>query len=92
MFDMGFWELVLIFVVALVVVGPERMPQLIRTTGQWIGRAQRIARELRAEFEREAQTQEFKALNRDFLEEDRRLKELARNPPPALPPKAEDQV
>ncbi len=80
MFDVGFWELALIFVVALVVVGPERMPGLIRTTGQWLGRMQRVARELRSEFEREAHTQEFKALNREFLEEDRRLKELARNP------------
>lgn len=80
MFDVGFWELALIFVVALVVVGPERMPGLIRTTGQWLGRMQRVARELRAEFEREAHTQEFKALNAEFLAEDRRLKELARMP------------
>ena len=80
MFDVGFWELALIFVVALVVVGPERMPGMIRTAGQWLGRMQRVARELRAEFEREAHTQEFKALNREFLEEDRRLKELARTP------------
>ena len=85
MFDVGFWELALIFVVALVVVGPERMPGLIRTAGQWIGRMQRVARELRAEFEREAHTQEFKALNKDFLEEDRRLKDLARaNALPAM--------
>jgi sec-independent protein translocase protein TatB len=80
MFDVGFWELALIFVVALVVVGPERMPGLIRTSGQWLGRMQRVARELRAEFEREAHTEEFKALNREFLEEDRRLKQLALNP------------
>ncbi len=80
MFDVGFWELALIFVVALVVVGPERMPGMIRTAGQWLGRMQRVARELRAEFEREAHTQEFKALNKEFLEEDRRLKELARSP------------
>ena len=79
MFDVGFWELALIFVVALVVVGPERMPGLIRTSGQWLGRMQRVARELRAEFEREAHTEEFKALNREFLEEDRRLKQLALN-------------
>ena len=77
MFDVGFWELALIFVVALVVVGPERMPALIRTAGQWLGRMQRVARELRTEFEREAHTQEFKQLNRDFLDEDRRLKQLA---------------
>ena len=77
MFDVGFWELALIFVVALVVVGPERMPALIRTAGQWLGRMQRVARELRTEFEREAHTQEFQQLNRDFLDEDRRLKQLA---------------
>ena len=77
MFDVGFWELALIFVVALVVVGPERMPALIRSSGQWLGRMQRVARELRAEFEREAHTQEFKQLNREFLEEDRRLKQWA---------------
>jgi sec-independent protein translocase protein TatB len=95
MFDVGFWELALIFVVALVVVGPERMPQLIRTTGQWLGRAQRVARELRAEFEREAQSQEYKKLNNEFMEEDRRLKEALRQqaqtgqglmPPPVLGP------
>lgn len=91
MFDVGFWELLLIFVVALIVVGPERMPGLIRTTGQWLGRAQRVARELRAEFEREAHTQEFKALNQQFQEEDRRLKEAAKSgeplPRPVEPPR-----
>lgn len=98
MFDIGFWELALIFVVALVVVGPERMPQLIRTTGQWLGRAQRVARELRAEFEREAQSQEYRKLNNEFMDEDRRLKEAMRQqaqtgqglmPPPVLGPDGE---
>ena len=82
MFDVGFSELIVIFVVALIVVGPERMPGLVRSAGQWLGRMQRIARELRAEFEREAHTQEFRALNREFQEEDRRLKELARSAQP----------
>jgi len=80
MFDIGFSELVVIAVVALIVVGPERMPQLVRTAGQWMGRLQRMARELRAEFEREAHSQEFRALNQEFMAEDRRLKELARTP------------
>jgi sec-independent protein translocase protein TatB len=78
MFDIGFWEIALIGVVALLVVGPQRMPELVRTTGRWIGRAQRIARELRNELEREAHSQEFRALNQEFLAEDRRLKEMAR--------------
>jgi sec-independent protein translocase protein TatB len=82
MFDIGFWELAVIAVVALLVVGPERMPGLIRTSGQWFGRLQRMARELRAEIEREAVASEYRQLNSEFLAEDRRLKELARNPPP----------
>jgi len=56
-FDIGFWELVVIAVVALVVVGPEKLPKLARVCGLWIGRANAslqavkkdIAKELRAE-------------------------------------------
>ncbi len=85
MFDIGFWELAVIGVVALLVVGPERMPGLIRTAGQWAGQVQRLARDLRREIEREAQTDEFRKLNQEFLDEDRRLKESVRAaaPPPA---------
>ena len=78
MFDVGFWELAVIGVIALLVVGPERMPALIRTTGQWVGKAQRMARDLRRELEQAAQTEEYKSLNREFMAEDKRLKELAR--------------
>lgn len=81
MFDIGFWELAVIGVVALLVVGPERMPGMIRTAGQWAGRIQRLARELRSEIEREAANPEFRKLNQEFLAEDRRLKDLARNQP-----------
>jgi len=84
MFDIGFWELAVIGVVALLVVGPERMPGLIRTAGQWAGKVQRVARQLRYEIEREAVTPEFRKLNEEFLAEDRRLKELARAPAPVL--------
>lgn len=84
MFDIGFWELAVIGVVALLVVGPERMPGMIRTAGQWAGRIQRLARELRSEIEREAANPEFRKLNQEFLAEDRRLKDLARNQPAPL--------
>ncbi|MEQ8660632.1 MAG: Sec-independent protein translocase protein TatB [Gammaproteobacteria bacterium] len=78
MFDVGFWELAVIGIVALLVVGPERMPALIRTAGQWAGQVQRLARDLRREIEREAQTDEFRKLNQEFIDEDRRLKESVR--------------
>lgn len=84
MFDIGFWELALIGVVALLVVGPEKMPGLIRTAGQWAGQVQRLARDLRREIELEAHTEEYRALNQQFRDEDRKLKEMARNPLAAI--------
>ncbi|MEX2480634.1 MAG: Sec-independent protein translocase protein TatB [Gammaproteobacteria bacterium] len=89
MFDIGFWELAIIGVIALLVVGPERMPGMVRTAGRWAGQLQRMARDLRREIEREAQTDEFRALNKEFIDEDRRLKQSMRESPPASTPPAE---
>lgn len=54
MFDAGFWELLVIGVLALVVVGPERLPRLARTVGLWVGRARHAFYSVRDEIEREA--------------------------------------
>jgi sec-independent protein translocase protein TatB len=59
MFDIGFWEILLIAVVALVVVGPERLPKLIRVTGLWIGRAQASLTAIRSEISKELRAQEL---------------------------------
>lgn len=59
MFDIGFWEILLIAVVALLVVGPERLPRLIRVTGLWIGRAQASLQSIRSEISRELRAQEL---------------------------------
>ena len=67
MFDIGFWEVGIIGVIALLVVGPEKLPGLAREAGRWVGRAQRMAGELKAEIEREADFQELKKL-RDEIE------------------------
>ena len=53
MFDIGFSEIVVCAVVALVVIGPERMPEAVRTIGLWIGRVKRSLRETRSEIERQ---------------------------------------
>lgn len=60
MFEIGFWEIVLIFVIALVVVGPERLPGLVRTVGLWVGKARRIVSEVKDEVERELRVEELK--------------------------------
>ncbi len=53
MFDIGFGELVVVAVVALLVVGPERLPRLARDAGRWLHRARQMAASIRNEFERE---------------------------------------
>lgn len=65
MFDIGFWELLLIALVALVVVGPERLPKLIRVTGLWVGRANASVQSIRNDISRELRAEELKqALNK----------------------------
>lgn len=53
MFDIGFSEIVVCAVVALIVIGPERLPETVRTIGLWIGRLKRSMRDTRAEIERQ---------------------------------------
>lgn len=69
MFDIGFWELVLITTVALLVVGPERLPGVARETGKWIGKLKRFIYHARREIERELDLDDQAGL-------DQRLSEL----------------
>ena len=66
MFDIGFLELAVIGVIALIVLGPEKLPGFARQAGRMVGRMQRMAGELKAEFEREADFQELKKLKEEF--------------------------
>ena len=60
MFEIGFWELALIGVVAMIVVGPERLPGLARTAGLWLGKARRMVADIKAEVDRELHLEEIK--------------------------------
>ncbi len=62
MFDVGFWELSLIALVALLVIGPERLPKVARTTGLWIGRGRRMLGSVKADIEREIKAEELKEI------------------------------
>jgi sec-independent protein translocase protein TatB len=64
MFDVGFQELVMIALVALLVVGPERLPKLVRTAGYWLGRGRRILGSVKAEIDREIKADELKDILR----------------------------
>ena len=53
MFDVGFWELLIIALLALLVLGPEKLPGIVKTAGNWAGRAKFMARSLRMQVEQE---------------------------------------
>ena len=60
MFNIGSFEVLLIFIIALLVLGPERLPGAVRTSGLWIGRFRRSFYKVKAEIERELNTDEIR--------------------------------
>jgi sec-independent protein translocase protein TatB len=73
MFDIGFWELAIIGVVALIVIGPEKLPAVARTMGYWFGKARRFVGTVQDDINREvSKTEELKRL----LEEQSKIKEM----------------
>lgn len=73
MFDIGFSEMMVIAVVALVVIGPERLPMVARTVGTLLGRMQRYVNEVKAEVEREMRVEELKKLQANVEENARSI-------------------
>lgn len=62
MFDVGFWEMTLIGLIALLVLGPERLPKVARTAGLWLARARRMIADVRADVNREIRNSELKEM------------------------------
>ena len=60
MFDIGFWEIVLIGVVGLVVIGPERLPEVARTLGIWVSRTRRFINQVKADVGAELKQEELR--------------------------------
>jgi len=71
MFDVGFQELVLLFVIGLLVLGPQKLPKVAAEIGKWVGRARRTATQLRRQLEREIELSEIQP---------------PKQPPPSSPP------
>ena len=75
MFDIGFTELLIIAVVALIVIGPERLPKVARTVGHLIGRMQRYVNDVKADISREMELDELKKLRSSMEETARSFEE-----------------
>jgi sec-independent protein translocase protein TatB len=67
-FDIGFSELVVIGLVALIVIGPERLPRVARTVGHLIGRLQRYVNDVKADINREIELEELRKM-RDSMQQ-----------------------
>ena len=79
MFDMGAGELLLVAVIGLLVLGPQRLPKVAAELGKWIGRARRTATQLRRQLEREIELSELETPPKP-----------PSPPPPATPPPSAD--
>ncbi|WJN59102.1 Sec-independent protein translocase protein TatB [Pseudomonas sp. SO81] len=86
MFDIGFSELLLVGLVALIVFGPERLPGAARTAGLWIGRLKRSFGAIKAEVEREMGADEIRRQlhNEQILQMERELKQSIQPPAPPV--------
>jgi len=66
MFDIGFWELAVIMIVALVVIGPDKLPGIARTAGKWVGKARYFVSNVKNDVQKELRAEELKqAIERD---------------------------
>src|SRR6516165_10774304 len=68
MFDIGWSELVLIGVVALIAIGPKELPGVLRTVGQWMGKARKMAAEFQGQFQEAMREAEMADLKKSFDE------------------------
>jgi sec-independent protein translocase protein TatB len=66
MFDISFSEMIIIAIVALVVIGPERLPKVARTAGHLLGRLQRYVNDVKSDINREMQLEELKKLQSEL--------------------------
>ncbi len=75
MFDIGFSEMLVIAVVALVVIGPERLPKVARTAGHLLGRLQRYVSDVKSDINREIQLEELKKLQAEIQDSARNVEQ-----------------
>lgn len=73
MFDVSFSELLIIGIVALIVIGPERLPAVARTLGHLLGRLQRYVSDVKSDLRREIQLDELKKIQTEVAEQARSI-------------------
>jgi sec-independent protein translocase protein TatB len=77
MFDLGFTELMLIGIVALVVIGPERLPKVARTAGQWLGKLNRYVSQVKQDIDRDMKLEELRKMQQEMKDTAQRYEIMA---------------
>ncbi len=62
MFDIGFWELCLVAIVSLIVIGPEKLPKVARIAGFWVGKTKNMVASVKSEIKEELQEEEIRQM------------------------------
>ena len=73
MFDIGFSEMGIIAVVALIVLGPERLPKVARQAGEWLGKLQRYVSDVKSDINRQMELEELRNLQKEVTDAARNL-------------------
>jgi len=77
MFDIGFTELMLIGIVALIVIGPERLPKVARTAGQWLGKLNRYVSQVKQDIDRDMKLDELRKMQQEMKDTAQRYEIMA---------------
>ncbi len=79
MFDIGWQELIILMLIALIVVGPKDLPRIVKTAGQWMGKARGYARDFQRTIEEAADATEIDAVKKEIDEANRELSTAQRD-------------
>jgi len=79
MFDIAFSELLIIGIVALVVIGPERLPKVARTAGQWLGKLNRYVSQVKQDIDRDMKLDELRKMQQDMKDTAQRYEIMAKD-------------
>jgi len=89
MSGIGFWELIILFLIGLIVLGPKRLPQVANQVGEWMGQAKRMTRVMRRQLEEEIEMDDplesltldnTKKINPDYFDTTDNLNERSKDP------------
>ena len=89
MFDFGFWELILVMMVGLIVVGPKRLPQVASQIGAWTSRIRQLVHQFRQSVQQELQAEELKGILRQQQNQIKELRDIVQEQKPPDDPLVE---